>query len=195
MAQIAEGAGLQQSSIYYWFRSKAEILGVDPRAGEPHPAGHRRARAGGRRARWPSGSTAWCARTCSPCAASPSTSTRSTAWPGAAPDDFARLLGGAPPPRRRGRGAGRRGRGHRRAAAGRRPARRPHAAGRRRGHPELVPLRPSGRRTPQEQLADHVAEVALRSLLADPTSAERPTPPWRGNARDAAPPFSAGLRP
>jgi AcrR family transcriptional regulator len=26
MAQIAEGAGLQQSSIYYWFRSKAEIL-------------------------------------------------------------------------------------------------------------------------------------------------------------------------
>lgn len=27
MAQIAEGAGLQQSSIYYWFRSKAEILG------------------------------------------------------------------------------------------------------------------------------------------------------------------------
>lgn len=27
MAQIAERAGLQQSSIYYWFRSKAEILG------------------------------------------------------------------------------------------------------------------------------------------------------------------------
>ena len=26
MAQIAERAGLQQSSIYYWFRSKAEIL-------------------------------------------------------------------------------------------------------------------------------------------------------------------------
>ncbi|MEJ7845250.1 MAG: TetR/AcrR family transcriptional regulator, partial [Acidimicrobiales bacterium] len=27
MAQIAERAGLQQSSIYYWFRSKADILG------------------------------------------------------------------------------------------------------------------------------------------------------------------------
>lgn len=27
MAQIAEGSGLQQSSIYYWFRSKSEILG------------------------------------------------------------------------------------------------------------------------------------------------------------------------
>lgn len=27
MAEIAERAGLQQSSIYYWFRSKAEILG------------------------------------------------------------------------------------------------------------------------------------------------------------------------
>jgi AcrR family transcriptional regulator len=27
MAQIAELAGLQQSSIYYWFRSKADILG------------------------------------------------------------------------------------------------------------------------------------------------------------------------
>lgn len=27
MAQIAERSGLQQSSIYYWFRSKAEILG------------------------------------------------------------------------------------------------------------------------------------------------------------------------
>jgi len=27
MAQIAEAAGLQQSSIYYWFRSKSEILG------------------------------------------------------------------------------------------------------------------------------------------------------------------------
>lgn len=27
MAQIAEASGLQQSSIYYWFRSKAEILG------------------------------------------------------------------------------------------------------------------------------------------------------------------------
>jgi TetR/AcrR family transcriptional regulator len=27
MAQIAERAGLQQSSIYYWFRSKAEVLG------------------------------------------------------------------------------------------------------------------------------------------------------------------------
>jgi AcrR family transcriptional regulator len=27
MAQIAESAGLQQSSIYYWFRSKADILG------------------------------------------------------------------------------------------------------------------------------------------------------------------------
>jgi AcrR family transcriptional regulator len=26
MAQIAEGSGLQQSSIYYWFRSKSEIL-------------------------------------------------------------------------------------------------------------------------------------------------------------------------
>jgi TetR/AcrR family transcriptional regulator len=26
MAQIAESAGLQQSSIYYWFRSKSEIL-------------------------------------------------------------------------------------------------------------------------------------------------------------------------
>ncbi|MGY6499273.1 MAG: TetR/AcrR family transcriptional regulator [Acidimicrobiales bacterium] len=26
MAEIAEGAGLKQSSIYYWFRSKAEIL-------------------------------------------------------------------------------------------------------------------------------------------------------------------------
>jgi AcrR family transcriptional regulator len=26
MAQIAEAAGLQQSSIYYWFRSKADIL-------------------------------------------------------------------------------------------------------------------------------------------------------------------------
>lgn len=26
MAQIAEGAGLQQSSIYYWFRSKSDIL-------------------------------------------------------------------------------------------------------------------------------------------------------------------------
>lgn len=26
MAQIAEQAGLQQSSIYYWFRSKSEIL-------------------------------------------------------------------------------------------------------------------------------------------------------------------------
>lgn len=27
MAQIAERAGLQQSSIYYWFRSKSEVLG------------------------------------------------------------------------------------------------------------------------------------------------------------------------
>lgn len=27
MAEIADRAGLQQSSIYYWFRSKAEILG------------------------------------------------------------------------------------------------------------------------------------------------------------------------
>jgi TetR/AcrR family transcriptional regulator len=27
MAEIAERAGLQQSSIYYWFRSKSEILG------------------------------------------------------------------------------------------------------------------------------------------------------------------------
>lgn len=27
MAQIAERAGLQQSSIYYWFRSKSDILG------------------------------------------------------------------------------------------------------------------------------------------------------------------------
>jgi AcrR family transcriptional regulator len=27
MAQIAEAAGLQQSSIYYWFRSKSDILG------------------------------------------------------------------------------------------------------------------------------------------------------------------------
>ncbi|HEV7722076.1 MAG TPA: helix-turn-helix domain-containing protein, partial [Iamia sp.] len=27
MAQIAEGSGLQQSSIYYWFRSKSDILG------------------------------------------------------------------------------------------------------------------------------------------------------------------------
>src|SRR5215207_8795762 len=26
MAQIAEGSGLQQSSIYYWFRSKSDIL-------------------------------------------------------------------------------------------------------------------------------------------------------------------------
>ena len=53
MAQIAEAAGLQQSSIYYWFRSKSDILGLDPRAGEPDPAGHRRAGADGRRARWP----------------------------------------------------------------------------------------------------------------------------------------------
>ena len=27
MAQIAEAAGLQQSSIYYWFRSKSDVLG------------------------------------------------------------------------------------------------------------------------------------------------------------------------
>ena len=110
MAQIAERAGLQQSSIYYWFRSKAEILGSHPRAGEPDPAGHRRAGARRRRARWPCGSTAWCARTCWRCAASRSTSTRSTAWPPRQPEDFAAYWEERRPPRRRGRGAGRRGR-------------------------------------------------------------------------------------
>ena len=71
MAQIAAGAGLQQSSLYYYFRSKEEILAalvakanvVPLRAGPP---GARRGR--GRR---PCGCTASCAATSSPCAALP----------------------------------------------------------------------------------------------------------------------------
>ena len=154
--------------------SKSDILGLDPRAGEPGPAGHRRARARRRRARWPSASTGSCARTCSPCAASRSTSTRSTAWPPRRPttsprywDERRRLDDEVEALIAEGVGDGEL-RAVDAAAGG------PHAAGRRRGHPELVP---PGRRRPATSpsgVADHVAEPTLARTAARPTRSPRP---------------------
>ena len=81
MAQIAAGAGLQQSSLYYYFRSKEEILAAIVAKANVVPLELvRRVRVTSHRRR-PSGCGASCRATSSPCAHCRSTSTRCTASP------------------------------------------------------------------------------------------------------------------
>ena len=117
MAQIAEAAGLQQSSIYYWFGSKAEVLASILEQVNRIPLAiveRERARRAGP---WPMRLHRLVREDVLALCGFPFDINEIHRLAAAPPRRLRRLLGRARPPRRRGRGAARRGRAQRASCA------------------------------------------------------------------------------